>query len=136
MNTETDMLCFVQCNNPTSIRTTPVVLLRLGMPSISEEDFFGENVVSNLAVLLGISPSQLRVVEAVPDSSRRKRRDLRHLRRKRAVDVTVYILEIGDNPAATAEDPNNSDFIMEPDEDTQTNGTIVNGDVPTMSAGG
>lgn len=56
------------------IKTQPIVILKLGM-TVPIENFFEENVVANLAGLLGIDPSNIRVTNIVRENSvgRKKR---------------------------------------------------------------
>jgi len=57
------------------IKTQPIVILKLGM-TVPIENFFEENVVANLAGLLGIDPSNIRVTNIVRENSvGRKKRD-------------------------------------------------------------
>ena len=42
--------------------------------SLTEDEFFGENIVNNLAAFLGIPNEKIRVMEIVSASSKRKRR--------------------------------------------------------------
>ena len=57
------------------IKTQPIVILKLGM-TVPIENFFEENVVNNLAGLLGIDPSNIRVTNVVREGSvGRKKRD-------------------------------------------------------------
>ena len=44
--------------------------------SVTEEDFFKENVVNNIAALLGISPERIVVMKVVSENSKRKRRSV------------------------------------------------------------
>ena len=58
------------------------------------DDFFEENLVQNLAALLGIDKSRIRVMNVISaDSSRRRR----------STDDMVVEVEIGDPPATTIE---------------------------------
>ena len=50
------------------IKTQPIVVLKLGM-TVPIENFFEENVVSNLAGLLGIDPSNIRITNVVREGS-------------------------------------------------------------------
>merc|ERR1719412_3079073 len=50
------------------IKTQPIVVLKLGM-TVAIENFFEENVVSNLAGLLGIDPSNIRITNVVREGS-------------------------------------------------------------------
>ena len=59
--------------------------------------------VENLRVLLGLQPSQIRIVKAVnEDTNERRRRRRRSLRNRRAVeDMVYYQIEIGNPPDQT-----------------------------------
>ena len=74
------------------IRTTPVVITTFGVPAVEVDEFFEENLVENLANLLDIDQSQIRVVEIISEASRKKR--------SASSDVEV-VIEIGEPPAAT-----------------------------------
>ena len=64
-----------------SIKTQPVVVLKLGM-TVDIENFFEENVVGNLAGLLGIDPANIRVTNIVREGSvGRKKRSTGDMRR-------------------------------------------------------
>ena len=75
------------------IKTQPIVVLKLGM-TVPIENFFEENVVGNLAGLLGIDPANIRVTNIVREGSTG--------RRKRAEgDVIGVEFEIGPPPQDT-----------------------------------
>ena len=61
------------------------------MAAVSIDDFFEKNLVNNLAALLGIDESRIRIVNIVSESGKRKRRS--------SGDVSIEI-EIGDPPLA------------------------------------
>ena len=72
------------------IKTQPIVILKLGM-TVPIENFFEENVVANLAGLLGIDPSNIRVTNIVREGSvGRKKRDTE--------TITSVEFEIGPPP--------------------------------------
>jgi len=75
------------------IKTQPIVVLKLGM-TVPIENFFEENVVGNLAGLLGIDPSNIRVTNIVREGStgRKKRSE---------GDVIGVEFEIGPPPQDT-----------------------------------
>ena len=56
--------------------------------SVSEDDFFKENIVNNIAALLGIDKSNIRVMNVVSAGGGRKRR-----RRRNAADLSY--IEVG-----------------------------------------
>ena len=55
------------------IKTQPVVVLKLGM-TVDIENFFEENVIENIAGLLGIDPKNIRVTNIVREGSTGKKR--------------------------------------------------------------
>ncbi|XP_076045156.1 fibrocystin-L-like [Oratosquilla oratoria] len=71
------------------IRTMPVVLLSVGV-AVDIDDFFEENLVSNLASLLGIDEEYIRVVDVISEQS---------AKRKRRAGPLVHVeIEIGSKP--------------------------------------
>merc|ERR1712127_380116 len=50
------------------IKTQPIVILKLGM-TVPIENFFEENIIGNLAGLLGIDPANIRVTKIVREGS-------------------------------------------------------------------
>jgi len=73
------------------VKTQPVVILKMGM-AVPIENFFEENVIGNIAGLLGIDPSNIRVTNIVREGS---------VRRKRAGEVVSSVqFEIGPPPNA------------------------------------
>ncbi|CAK8682970.1 unnamed protein product [Clavelina lepadiformis] len=59
---------------PIDIKTAPAVILAFGFPAISIDEFFGENLISNLAIYLGVPDDKIRIVDVVEETSSRKRR--------------------------------------------------------------
>ncbi|XP_064639845.1 fibrocystin-L-like [Lineus longissimus] len=82
----------VRGKTPIQIRMSEVLIVSFALPAMTTEEFFGENIVSNLAAFLGITEDQIRIVEAVSESSKRK---------KRATLSFSVTLEIGDPPVTT-----------------------------------
>ncbi|XP_067676837.1 fibrocystin-L-like isoform X2 [Haliotis asinina] len=76
---------------PVEIRTT--IQYVVGMTFLTEEEFFGENIVLNLARFLKVDISMVRVVKIVRASGSRRRR---------AVTETTVVLEYGDPPGTPA----------------------------------
>jgi len=62
------------------------------MRAVSIDEFFTKNLVNNLADLLGIDKSLIRVVDIISENSRRRRRS--------SGDVAIVQLEIADPPLA------------------------------------
>ncbi|XP_022094388.1 fibrocystin-L-like [Acanthaster planci] len=83
---------------PVEIRTTAVVMVSFGVPAVSLDDFYESgNLVKNLASLLNLDPSQIRVVEVVREGTRRRRR--------LAEGQSGVELEIGPQPTQEIEPP-------------------------------
>ena len=55
------------------IKTTPTVVLSTGLVLDPDEFFNEEQVVGNIAAMLGISPNNIRVTNIVRETNRRKR---------------------------------------------------------------
>eukprot|EP00057_Strongylocentrotus_purpuratus_P032169 XP_786826.2 PREDICTED: uncharacterized protein LOC581747 [Strongylocentrotus purpuratus] len=81
------------------IRTTPVVITTFGVPAVEVDDFFEENLVENLANLLNIDPSQIRVVDIISEARRKKRS---------TGSDTEVVVEIGANPVASISTDNST----------------------------
>ena len=64
-NSETNMLSVMSVGpTPINIRQTPVVILSMGFVSEDINDFFDEDqLLYNIASLLGLSPGQIRIVK-------------------------------------------------------------------------
>ena len=76
-----------------SIKTQPIVVLKLGM-KVPIDNFFEANVVGNLAGLLGIDPSNIRVTNIVREGSTGKKREA-------GETITGIEFEIGPPPSDT-----------------------------------
>ena len=56
------------------VRVKPAIVVSFSMPPMSVDDFFDEEkIIDNIAALLGIASSKIRVVNVVRESRRRKR---------------------------------------------------------------
>ena len=62
-----------------------VVMVSLTLPPMTIDDFFGENIISNLAAFLDVPASKIRIVNVVRETSSRKRN----------TDTTTIQIEIG-----------------------------------------
>ncbi|XP_038070546.1 fibrocystin-L-like isoform X1 [Patiria miniata] len=88
----------IKGSEPVEIRTTAVIMVTFGVPAVGVNDFYEDaNLVINLAALLNVDKSQIRVVDVVSESSRRRRRAV-----SGEAEVTV---EIGPPPEMTVESP-------------------------------
>ena len=68
------------------IRMRPVVILAFGLPAITEEEFFGKDLLKNLIIFLKVDPAKVRVagVRRIGQSRRRKRDTI-------GIEVTIEI---------------------------------------------
>jgi len=90
------------------VKTQPIVVLKLGM-TVPIENFFEENVIGNLAGLLGIDPKNIRVTNIVREGS------VPGKRKKRSEEgaVTGLEFEIAPPPTDTV-----GDFVPPPEKTT------------------
>uniref|UniRef100_A0A8C4XEU0 PKHD1 like 1 n=1 Tax=Erpetoichthys calabaricus TaxID=27687 RepID=A0A8C4XEU0_ERPCA len=76
---------------PIVVRTSPLLFISFNMPFMTVDEFFGPNLIKNLAAFLKIPASKLRITKIVRASSRRKR----------ATGVTVEV-QIAEPPSQQA----------------------------------
>ncbi|XP_077992871.1 fibrocystin-L-like [Glandiceps talaboti] len=88
----------IRGNEPIDIKTSPCVIVSFDVEPVLVDNFFEENLVTNLAGLLDVEEDQIRVVEVVSESSSSKRK-------RRAVEASSVTLEIGDPPSPTIDTP-------------------------------
>ncbi|XP_078395885.1 PKHD1 like 1, tandem duplicate 1 [Cetorhinus maximus] len=70
------------------VHTSPVLHISFNLPAMTVDEFYGPNLVENLALFLNVPPSKIRVTNIVRETGRR---------RKRATGITVEV-EIGEPP--------------------------------------
>ena len=75
-------------NTPITIRTAPVIQLSLNLAPVTVDEFFEKNLVFNLATLLGIDESRIRIVNVISEASSSKRQ----------AEGTTVDIEIGNPP--------------------------------------
>jgi len=85
-------------NTPITIRTAPVIQLAIHLPPVTVDEFFEENLVFNLATLLGINMSRIKVVNVISEASNIKRQ----------VAETSVEIEIGNPPETTLSNENST----------------------------
>uniref|UniRef100_A0A3P9PH58 PKHD1 like 1, tandem duplicate 2 n=1 Tax=Poecilia reticulata TaxID=8081 RepID=A0A3P9PH58_POERE len=72
-------------SGPLEIRTAPVLVLAFNMPALTEDQFFGDSLVQNLALLLRVPANMIRVSRVVREGGGAARR------RKRSAGLTVEV---------------------------------------------
>ena len=80
----------IRGDTPVDVRTAPTLFIAFGMPAVSTDEFFGANIVNNLAAFLGIPKEKIRIVKIISESGSGRRR-------RRATGGTVQI-EISSPP--------------------------------------
>ncbi|CAH1789358.1 unnamed protein product [Owenia fusiformis] len=109
---------------PVTIRQVSVLYVSFNVPALTIDAFFGENLISNLAALLKIDPSKIKIMEVISANSRKKRSIFRS---KRAVGSDSITLEIGESPESELTDsdtPNPGDLT--PSDLGEASTTIIN----------
>ncbi|CAJ0921012.1 unnamed protein product [Ranitomeya imitator] len=74
---------------PVEIRTSPLIVISFNLPAMTVDQFYGDNLVRNLALFLKIPASKIRITKIVAESSKR---------RKRAAGGISVSVEIADPP--------------------------------------
>lgn len=72
------------------VKAIKSVIVSFRLPSLTVDEFFGENIVYNLARFLDIPQNKVRVVHVS--------RAVSSTRRKRSVEESIVDVEIGDEP--------------------------------------
>ncbi|XP_068094025.1 fibrocystin-L-like [Hyperolius riggenbachi] len=79
----------VRGSTPVEIRTSPLIVIAFNIPAMTLDQFYGENLVKNLALFLKIPASKIRITKIIAEGSRR---------RKRAAGGLTVSVEISDPP--------------------------------------
>lgn len=75
MDRKEKVLWFILRSNVTvCLVVRPAVIVSASFPPMSEEEFFGKNIVENLAAFLGVPPENVKIVNVIRETGRRKRR--------------------------------------------------------------
>nr|XP_009292515.1 fibrocystin-L isoform X2 [Danio rerio] len=79
-------------SDPVQIRTSPVLFVAFNLPAMTEAEFFGPNLINNLAAFLKIPPYKIRITKIIREGT--------NARRRRSTGLTVQV-EIREPPAQT-----------------------------------
>lgn len=104
----------VRGSTPVDIITSPLITVTFGMPAMTVDEFFGENLVNNLALFLGIPSDNILVAEAVAESRKRRKRD---------TDVMEITIQISNPPGNTT---NGTSTGLSTDQMGNVSTTLVN----------
>ncbi|KAK3587659.1 hypothetical protein CHS0354_042443 [Potamilus streckersoni] len=97
INIKTGIICFiVKSPRVIEIKTAEVIMVAFGLPMMTVDDFFGQNLVQNLAAFLSIPYSKIRIVNIINEQSSSGR----HKRETFAGDKTTIEVEIGNLPSS------------------------------------
>jgi len=69
---------------PVEIRISPVLIISFELPAMTEDEFFGDSLIRNLAAFLKIPPNMIRITKII-------REDGSSRRRKRSAGLTVEV---------------------------------------------
>ncbi|XP_030644362.1 PKHD1 like 1, tandem duplicate 1 [Chanos chanos] len=61
-------------SEPVQIRTSPVLFIAFNLPAMTEDEFFGDNLVNNLATFLKVPANMIRITNVVREGSSARRR--------------------------------------------------------------
>ncbi|KAM9340526.1 fibrocystin-L-like [Symphorus nematophorus] len=64
----------VRGSKPVEIRTAPVLFISFELPTMTEDQFFGENLVQNLATFLKVPPNMIRITKIIREDGGARRR--------------------------------------------------------------
>lgn len=84
----------IRGSKPIEIKTVDVIIVSFQFPAMKETEFYGENIVMNIAAFCDIDPSRVRITNIVretPSVGRRKKRST-------SGDITGFSVEIGNPP--------------------------------------
>ena len=67
----------VLVRGPTAVNivTSPLIVIGFDLPAMTVDDFYGANLIFNLATFLGIPASKIKVAKAVSEVRNRRKRD-------------------------------------------------------------
>ncbi|KAK9526506.1 hypothetical protein VZT92_015203 [Zoarces viviparus] len=96
----------VKGSQPVEIRTAPVLFLSFELPAMTEEEFFGDHLIQNLAAFLKVPPNMIRITNII-------REDGGARRRKRSTGLRVEV-EIKKPPVQQTTNTTNDeeDFVQ------------------------
>ncbi|XP_072530724.1 PKHD1 like 1, tandem duplicate 1 [Salminus brasiliensis] len=61
-------------SSPVEIRTSPVLFIAFNLPAMNEAEFFGDKLVTNLALFLRVPANMIRITKIVREGSARRKR--------------------------------------------------------------
>ncbi|XP_062385127.1 fibrocystin-L-like [Sardina pilchardus] len=92
----------VRGSEPVEIRTSPKLFLSFNLPAVTEDEFFGANLVNNLAAFLKVPASMIRITKIVREDGGQSRR------KKRSTGLSVEV-EISKPPVQQTSNSTNDE---------------------------
>ncbi|OCT77099.1 hypothetical protein XELAEV_18032294mg, partial [Xenopus laevis] len=89
----------VRGSTPVEVRTTPLIVVSFNLPAMTVDQFYGDNLVRNLALFLKIPAQKIRITKIIAEGSRR---------RKRAAGGLTVSVEIADPPGQQSNSTNST----------------------------
>ena len=113
--TEQILYVLVRGGDPVDIRQASMIVVTFKLPAMTVDEFFGEKIVENLALFLGIPSSKIRIAKVVRADGGRRRR----------AAMTEVTIEIGNEPTNST-DTTPIDYLTQ-DDLQQATAMIVTG---------
>ncbi|KAE8599477.1 hypothetical protein XENTR_v10017204 [Xenopus tropicalis] len=92
----------VRGSTPVVVRTSPLIIVSFNLPAMTEDQFYGANLVTNLALFLKIPVQKIRITKIIAEGSRR---------RKRAAGGLTVSVQIADRPGQLTNSTNGTDTL-------------------------
>lgn len=100
----------VRGDEPVEIRTSPKIFLSFSLPAMTEDEFFGDNLVNNLATFLKVPANMIRITKIVREDRGQGKR------RRRSTGLSVEV-EISKPPVQqTSNSTNGEDSTLNNDQ--------------------
>ncbi|XP_068603731.1 PKHD1 like 1, tandem duplicate 1 [Brachionichthys hirsutus] len=93
------VMVLLRGSEPAEVRTSPMIFVSFDLPAMTEEEFFGEALVNNLAAFLKVPPDMIRITNIIREDggARRKRSSEGGLTVKLEIRKTVQQTESSTN---------------------------------------
>ncbi|XP_075126263.1 fibrocystin-L-like [Leptodactylus fuscus] len=89
----------VRGSTPVEIHTSPLIVVSFNLPAMTVDQFYGDNLIRNLALFLNVPASKIRITKIIAEGSSR---------RKRAAGGISVSVEISDPPTQQLNSTTNS----------------------------
>ncbi|KAI5091821.1 fibrocystin-L precursor, partial [Silurus meridionalis] len=101
------MHVLLQGSTPVQIITSPLLFISFNLPAMTEEEFFGDQLINNLAIFLKIPAYKIRITNIVRENSGAQRR-----KRSTGLTVEVEIKEPPTNQTSANSTSDSDQFTM------------------------